>query len=106
MLEKHLVSMTLTTTLSQRTDDVVILFIIMWIYFPSYMLHIEAIEVLSFAVAIDCLILQVHLIAKWNLKGRENHMTSKAIKNPYIKINFLSLLQFLLIPQWKSFSTF
>lgn len=52
------------------------------------MLHIEAIEVLSFPVAIDCRILQMHLIANWNLKSRENLLTSKAITNLYNKINF------------------
>lgn len=68
------------------------LFIIMWIYFASYTLYIEAMEVLSFAVAIDCLILQVRLIAKQNLKRRQNLLTSRAITNLCIKIQFLKFV--------------
>lgn len=85
-----------TRSLPQRNNgDVVIFFLIMCVYFPS---SIEAMQIFSFVVAFDHLILQELLIAKSNWKGRNNFLTSKAITNLHIKIFFLKFAPSLSYP--------
>lgn len=55
-------------------------------------------QIFSFVVAFDHLILQEFLIAKSNWKGRNNFLTSKVITNLHNKILFLKFAPSLSYP--------